>query len=110
MYEAIKKSMRKEMDALDQKLKGGVEMSVNDLDKIDKLAHAMKSLATYEAMTEYEDEDMNMSGRRGRGMNGQYVSRNGGRSYDDGYSRGYSEAMHRGMRYPMMYPPDGQNW
>lgn len=104
-FEALEKSMCKELEVLEQKFKNGTEMSVNDLEKIDKLTHAMKSLATYKAMKGAEDEEGNFSmdgtsGRRGRGMNGQYVSREGGRSYNEGYSRGYSEAMRR------MYPPE----
>lgn len=104
-FEALEKAMCKEMEAIEQKLKGGTEMSVQDLDRIDKLAHAMKSLATYKAIKEAEEYSMsgegeNMSGARGRSpMTGRYVSRDPGysgygRSYDDGYSG----------HYPMMYP------
>lgn len=93
-FEALEKQMCHELEAIEQKLKAGTEMSVQDLDKVDKLAHAMKSLATYKAMKEAEDwgEDGGMSGRRGRGMNGRYVSRD----YEPGYS-GY---------YPPMWPPE----
>lgn len=100
-FEALEKSLCMELEAIEQKLKGGTEMSTADLDKVDKLAHAMKSLATYKAMVEAEEgysEENGMSGRRGRGMNGRYVSREGGNSYAEGYSRGYSEAMR--MSYP----------
>jgi len=114
-FEALEKAMCKEMEAIEQKLKGGTEMSVQDLDRIDKLAHAMKSLVTYKAMKEAEEygeaEESSMngySGRRGRAMNGQYVSRNNGnqQSYANGYSEGYSAAMNR-MSGNMHYP---QNW
>lgn len=70
----------------------------------------MKSLATYTAMkeaTEEEDHEggMDMSGRRGRAMNGRYVSRDGGSSYAEGYSQGYSAAMsQQSGHYPMPYP------
>ena len=104
-FETLEKSMCMELEALEQKLKGGTEMSVQDLDKIDKLAHAMKSLATYKAMKdpeEWEDET-GMSGRRGRAMNGRFISRDGS-SYADGYSRGYSEAMNQsGHPWPPYY-------
>lgn len=101
-FENLEKAMCKELEALEHKIQGG-EMSVQDLDKVDKLAHAMKSLATYTAMKEAEEYEDGMSGRRGRAMNGRYVSRDGGSSYADGYSQGYSEAMHQSGHYPM--PP-----
>lgn len=111
-FEVLEKAMCKEMEAIEQKLKGGTEMSVQDLDRIDKLAHAMKSLVTYKAMKEAEEynmsEDGNISGARGRSpMTGRYISRDPGysgygRSYDDGYSG----------HYPMMYPayPEPRRW
>ena len=91
-------------------------MSIQDLEKIDKLYHALKSKATYEAMKEAEEyEEGGFSGRRGRSPStGRYVSRDSGRSYADGYSQGYSEAMDQMSRdssmgnsghYPMGYPP-----
>ena len=43
-----------------------------------------------------------MSGRRGRAMNGRYISRTGGSSYADGYTHGYSEAMRQ--MSPDYYP------
>lgn len=104
-FEILEKKMCMELEAIEQKLQGGAEMSIQDLDKADKLAHAMKSLATYKAMKEaeeYEMEEGGMSGRRGRAMNVRYVSRDGGSSYADGYSRGYSEAMAQSGHYPMM--------
>lgn len=99
-FEALEKSMCMELEALDQKMKNGTEMSTQDLEKIDKLTHAMKSLATYKAMKEAEEYEGSMSGRRGRGMNGRFVSREGA-SYADGYSEGYSEAMRQSGHYPM---------
>ncbi len=91
-FESLEKSMCKELEAIEHKLQGGTEMSTADLEKIDKLAHAMKSLATYKAMKEAEEWDEgNMSGRRGRGMNGRYVSRDPGPWYGG---------------YPDMYPPE----
>ena len=94
-FEVLEKKMCMELTALEEKVKGSGEMSVQDLDKIDKLVHAMKSLATYNAMKEAEEYEMDgMSGRRGRSPStGRYMSRDGGQSYADGYSRGYAEAM-----------------
>ena len=102
-FETLEKSMCKELEAIEQKLKGGAEMSMQDLDKADKLAHAMKSLATYKAMKEAEEYEGDMSGRRGRAANGRFVSREGGgSSYADGYSQGYLEAMRQTSgHYPM---------
>ena len=107
-FESLEKAMCKELEAIEQKLKAGTEMSVDDLKKADMLSHAMKSLATYTAMKEAEEEysEGGMSGRRGRGMNGRYVSRDGG-SYADGYSQGYSEGMRQasGWYRPEAMPP-----
>lgn len=115
-FEVLEKSMCKELENIERKLEGGQEMSIQDLDKADKLVHAMKSLATYKAMKEAEEyEQDGFSGRRGRGADGRYVSRTGNemssrQSYDDGYSRGYSEAMNQMNRdgnsghYPMGMP------
>ena len=112
-FEALEKAMCKELETLEQKLKGTAEMSVQDLEKVDKLAHAMKSLTTYKAMKEAEEEygegEEGFSGRRGRAMNGRFVSRDGGSSYSDGYSQGYAEAMSQmnggnSGHYPMMPP------
>ena len=93
-HEILEQKMCKELDALEEKMMSGADMSMNDLEKIDKLYHALKSKATYDAMKEakyYSEEGM--SGYRGRDTNGRFVSREDGRSYTDGYSQGYSEAM-----------------
>lgn len=106
-FEALEKSMCMELEAIEQKIKSGAEMSVSDLEKVDKLTHAMKSLATYKAMKEAEEFD-GYSGARGRSPStGRYVSRDGGASYADGYSRGYSEAMNQQSgHWPMMPYPE----
>ena len=103
-FEALEKEMCKELEAIEQKMKSGTEMSETDLKRVDMLTHAMKSLATYKAMKEAEEYDMEgSSGRRGRGMNGRFVSRDGGSSYADGYSRGYAEAMQQSGHWPAPY-------
>lgn len=89
-FEALEKALCKELELIEHKVQGA-EMSTADLDKIDKIVHAMKSLATYTAMKEAEEYDGGMSGRRGRSMYG-------GNSYADGYARGYSEAMYNNPR------------
>lgn len=106
-FEALEKEMCKELEAIEQKMKAGTEMSIQDLDRVDKLTHAMKSLATYKAMKEAEEYEMDgMSGRRGRAMNGRFVSRDGGSSYAEGYSQGYSEAMAQSGHMPIPYPQE----
>lgn len=50
--------------------KSGGKMTAGDLDYIDKLTHALKSIKTTLAMEEYDDEySGNYSGSRGRGRN-----------------------------------------
>ena len=79
----LEKKMLKELEMIEGKL-GNTEMSAADLDKIDKLAHALKSLATYKAMKGYcDDEEEEWSGRRGRASNGRYMSM---APYEPGYS------------------------
>ncbi len=95
---------------------------MQDLEKVDKLYHALKSLATYSAMKEAENytdselnENVSHSGYRGRAMNGRFVSReNANDSYAEGYSRGYSEAIDNRMNnsangYPAM-PYPNRRW
>jgi len=113
-FEALEKSMCKEMMAIEQKMKNGTEMSETDLKRVDMLAHALKSLATYTAMKEaeeeYSEDEGSMSGRRGRAMNGRFVSRDQGpMSYDDGYSGHYPHMPY--PPYPMSgYNMPGRNW
>ena len=52
MYESICDALRRELDMMDEKYSGGATLSDKDLEDIDKMAHALKSLATYKAMTE----------------------------------------------------------
>lgn len=91
MYEGICEALHREMDQLEEKFSKGAPMSVPELEHIDKMAHALKSLATYEAMkgnSEYGGSYDGGSYARGRSrMTGRYVSRDGG------YSR-------EGERYP----------
>lgn len=108
-YEIIMKQLCKETVQIAEQIQRNNAMSVQDLEKIDKIYHAKKSMLTADAMEEakeYEGEG-GMSGRRGRGADGRYVSRDHGESYSEGYDRGYSEAMNRGNsgHYPMPYYP-----
>lgn len=123
--DVLEQKMCKELELLEQKYQNSpAEMSIQDLDKIDKLYHALKSMATYNAMKEaeeYGEEGWSSnsnnaggnSGYRGRAMNGRFVSRSNGNSYSEGYANGYSngyseasEQMNNSGHYPMMpYAP-----
>lgn len=109
-HEILEQKMCKELDNLEEKFQSGSEMSIQDLEKIDKLYHALKSMATYNAMKEAEEYnngyDRGMSGARMRNpINGQYMS---------GHSmpmRGYSADGYYhddGMYQDRYYPP--RNW
>lgn len=104
--------MCKELEKLDKKYRGDVaEMNVQDLERADKLYHALKSAETYYAMSESTDESgEGMSGEgggsRGRGYSyaryrsprtGRYMSGDGDWPDHSGYPGGYSG------RYPMPY-------
>ena len=105
-YDHLEQAMCKELDKLDKKYQNDVpEMSVQDVEKIDVLYHALKSAETYYAMKdaeEWEDDDSrsgrgygrggDRSYRRGRDSMGRYTSR------DMDYSGHYPEWM------PPMYP------
>lgn len=84
MFEAICEALHREMDHLDEKLSGGAQLSGQDLEHIDKMAHALKSLKTYEAMIGNSEYGSYARGRSR--MTGRYVSRD---SRDDGYDRRY---------------------
>ena len=76
--------MNKKMD------KNGGKMSAGDLEALDKLTHALKSVKTTLAMEEYDDE------RSGDYMGGSY-ERGGNRgSYRGSYEQGGSYARGRG--------------
>lgn len=85
-------------------LEGTEEMSVLDIDLVDKLTHALKCIKTSIAMIEDEDENEGGASRRSYAREGSYRSYNGGSmrsrdggSYDDG-SYGYSERRGRSPR------------
>jgi hypothetical protein len=105
-HELLEQKLCKEIELIESKyMNNAGEMSVQDVEKLDKIYHTLKSMATYNAMKEAEGYDEGMSGRRGRGADGRYVSRDSGASYNEGYERGYSEAMNHSGHYPMMHYP-----
>ena len=50
MFDGICEAIHKEMDTLEEKYEKGTQLSGQDLEHIDKMAHALKSLKAYEAM------------------------------------------------------------
>lgn len=99
-YKNLEKSLCRELERLDSKYNGDMEMNEEDVRRADLLYHALKSAETYHAMKDSEEEDeRSYRGRsyagngnsyaRGRDMRtGRYISR------DMDYSGG---------RYPMEY-------
>jgi len=83
MFEGICEAIHREMDALDEKYSSGKSpMNSQDLEHIDKMTHALKSIATYEAMKGNSEYDGG-SYMRGRSRTtGRYISRDEGPSYD----------------------------
>ena len=94
IHEEFKRHVCKEIEQLEEQVVNNKNISMQELEKLDKFYHMKKSMLTADAMEEAEEyEQPGFSGYRGRAANGRYVSRDGGNSYADGYSRGYSEAM-----------------
>ena len=64
MYEAICDAIHRELDVMDEKLASGkTTLNSQDLEHIDKMAHALKCLKTYEAMEGHSDYDSYARGR-----------------------------------------------
>lgn len=96
----LKRVAQEELEKLDAKYANLSEFTAADAEMYKCLTMALEKQMRIEQIQsemhgeEWTDDEAGMSGRRGRGMNGRYVSRDGG-SYADGYSRGYSEAMNQ---------------
>ena len=50
MFDIICDALHREMEKLAQKYDDGNDLTAQELDHIDKMAHALKCIATYEAM------------------------------------------------------------
>ena len=91
MFDGICEALHREMDMLDEKYSNGkTAMNSQDLEHIDKMAHALKSLATYDAMkgnSEYSYDGGSYARGRSR-TTGRYISRDD-YSRDGGYDRRY---------------------
>lgn len=97
--EAVVKTLAKANRKIEET---GGELTAGDVDYVDKLTHALKSIKTTLAMEEYADDYSNdsMGGSYGRGSyrgNGSYNRGSGERMYRDGESyEGGSYARGRG--------------
>jgi hypothetical protein len=90
MFEGICEALHREMEMLEDKYSNNKSpMNAQDLEHIDKMAHALKSLKTYEAMngnSEYGSYDGGSYARGRSRTTGRYISRDG---YPEGYERRY---------------------
>lgn len=104
-YENLENAMCKELKKLDEKYANDVpEMSVQDVEKIDILYHALKSAETFYAMKDADEWEMDAHSGRG------YSGRDGDRSYRrgrDSMGRYTSRDMGPEMsgHYPDWMPP-----
>lgn len=88
MFEGICEALHREMDMLEEKYSNSKSpMNAQDLEHIDKMAHALKSLKAYEAMTGNSEYDGGSYARGRSRMTGRYISRDGGYDSRDGYYR-----------------------
>lgn len=92
MFDGICEAIHKEMEGLEKKYAEGAPMTVSDLEHIDKMAHALKSIAGYEAMKGSSEYGGSYEGSYARGRSratGRYISRDGGYSREGSgmYSR-----------------------
>ena len=92
MFDRICDTLHREMAELDEKYGNGSQLTNQDLEHIDKIAHALKSLATYDAMISSDSE---RGSYRGRSMR---MSRYGSRD-DRPYNYGVPEGYERSPRY-----------
>ena len=89
MFEGICDALHREMDMLEEKYSSGnAQLNPQDLEHIDKMAHALKSLATYDAMKGNSEYDGGSYARGRSRTTGRYMSRDGGYN-DSGYNRRY---------------------
>ena len=86
MYEGICDAIHRELDSMDERLSSGkTPLNSQDLEHIDKMAHALKCLKTYEAMEGHSEYDGSYARGRSR-TTGRYISRD---EYPRDYDRRY---------------------
>lgn len=88
MFENIEAALCDELDRMNEKYRDGQEISAGDLEKADKVFHALKSAATYTAMKGYD-------GRSERSYRGRTSGRNMSRDGREFYP-GEGEYPYRG--------------
>ena len=89
MFDGICEALHRELEELDEKFANGAKMNGQELEHIDKMAHALKSLATYDAMQGNSEYDGGSYARGRSRTTGRYVSRDGGYGSQDGSYRRY---------------------
>ena len=100
----ICEALFEELSDYSRKIEKSDDMSAGDLETIDKLSHALKSIKTTIAMMEADEEDGNSY--RG-GNSNRYIPWYGGMSYEDGNmgvdrsNRGMSSARRGRANNPM---------
>ena len=95
----ICEALFEELNDYSRKIEKSDGMSAGDLETIDKLSHALKSIKTTIAMMEADEEGGNSY--RG-GNSNRYMPWYGGMSYEDGrYNRGMSSARSGRSNNPM---------
>ena len=107
-HELIEQELCKEIDKMENGLRNGQAMTMEDLKKLDLMFHTLKDISTYNAMNEAKEYE---------GSSGtHYMSRDNG-SYEEGYNRGYSAAMNQNGggnsgHYPVVNPyyPEPRRW
>ena len=103
-------TLSREIGEANEKIRSaGGKLSAGDVDYVDKLTHALKSIKATIAMM--EDEDGYSSAMHPDGMGGSYArrgySRNGGGNYRTSYARGRMNARRDSMgRYSGNYSRD----
>ena len=91
MFNNICEALHRELDMLDEKYANGSQLNNQDLEHIDKMMHALKSIATYEAMK--GDSEYGFSRRMSRSSR---YSRDG---YDHPFNHGVPDGYERSPRY-----------
>lgn len=106
MYRHLENKMCKELEALEEKYRTGMELTEGDLRRMDLLFHSLKSLATYKAMREADE-----MARGNSYMNGNsYIN---GNSYTNGLMRTRDTDRYISRDMPdHMYPmyPEERRW
>lgn len=115
-FKNLKRVAKEEAEKLDALYANKSEFTEKDAELYKCLMSGLKDQLAVEGMMsakEYEEEGEEpegMSGRRGRAMNGRFVSRDGGQSYADGYSHGYNEGMRHSRENEAMDRRSGMSY